>query len=819
MKNQQQLNKNRNINREFSGSWFSWRLQIYKIITFLAITTFFLLGVTRFSIVGQSFDDVLRLIFGWTKYFIYLLPLLIIIVKKNRAGKPISKKTVLKMIWISFNLYWTFGLIGAIMWNVEQNQALEYSAYGIDKLVPNFVNNWYENSIYPYYNQIVDVKDFFSYHQYFSRSFDSGGVLGITIASLSSYLSIFGGSLLNIFIWFLAISYLLHNYVWFYFLRYEQRSKIRWKNLNENKKFRIQTNIIDEIEDQDITIELQTAKKIQIQDENNDATNINQINKGHLQLVKGKAKEEVQTAKIDLGHNDNDRSSTDNNTDWEKPDEDKTFIDWIDTNETGEIDEKKKEENEFLVEPTVKSGMPSATLFSNLNEDREKEKILINQNQAKSNGNKIYQVFTQYRVEATIHNWQVGPQVTRYEIHLKMGTKVQKVLELEKELKLILGEERLRFETPIPGQSQAVGIEVPNPYVTLVNWKEIAKTIIQNSNQLFLGIGKNLTGGVEKISLNGLPHLLVAGSTGGGKTMCLLAIICSLIYQQSPDNLKLLLIDPKRVELAIFNEIPHLITPVITDTNLVANALDKIIAEINKRFQIFRDEEVVNIDEFNVKVEINKKMPKIVLIVDELADLILTYQKNIENKIVKIGQIGRAAGVFMVVATQRPSVDIITSLIKTNLPGRIAFRVPSHNDSRTILNFGGAEQLTGQGDMLYVQSGAKPKRIQGTWIERRDINELVQFWKKQNYQDYFWKEFNSPLQKEAEDQNDFLYKEVKLYVQSLEQVSISLLQRRFNLGFNRAAKLFDRLEAENIIVPNNNDNKARRVIKQETTKN
>ena len=670
--------------------------------------------------------------------------------------------------------------------------------------MPEFIDNWYENSVYNY--QMINAKDFFNYHQYFSQVSDGGGVFGVFLASVSAYLHIIGGWILNSLFWFLAISYWIHNYAIFYFLSYEQRTKIRWNNLNEDQKYRIQTNIIDEIEDQDMTIELQTAKKIQIQDDENQGKNIDQINKTHQQRIRERTQEEtIETMKINL----QTETKEGNKTTWTKPKIDQTFVDWVKEDEENEDTNWTKSNNSSNdIDPVL----PSIDLFTDLDQEKEKEKIIFNQTKAKSNVDKIYEVFKQYQVDAKINAWQVGAQVTRYEIQLKMGTKVQKILELEKELQLRLGEDKLRFEAPILGRPQAVGIEVPNFYVTLVGWKEVAKKIDQTSNKLLLGIGKDLMGEVKTIALNKQPHLLVAGSTGGGKTICLLTIICSLIYQRTPETLKLLLIDPKRVELAIFNKIPHLLTPVVTETKLVSTVLDKVINEINKRFDLFGQYEVVKIEEYNAKVQPEQRIPAIVVVIDELADLILTHQKSIEDKIVRIGQIGRAAGVFMVLATQRPSADIITSLIKTNVPGRIAFSVPSYNDSRTILNFSGAEQLRGEGDMLYVCGGEKPKRLQGTWVKREDIKNLVQFWQNKNYENYFWEEFDN-LTEESENNSD-VYEKVKKFVQDLEQVSISLLQRRFNLGFNRAANIFERLTSDKIIETDNGDKKPRKVIKK-----
>lgn len=251
--------------------------------------------------------------------------------------------------------------------------------------------------------------------------------------------------------------------------------------------------------------------------------------------------------------------------------------------------------------------------------------------------------------------------------------------------------------------------------------------LIPEENSLKLGIGKNLMGQIEIIHLEDLPHLLVAGTTGGGKSICLLTIISCLIFQKTPKQLKLLLIDPKRVELSIFKDIPHLMSPVIIDNKLVALALEKILNEIEKRYHLLEKQQVNNIFHYNQMVEEHDRLPFIVVVIDELADLILRYRKQVEDKIVRICQIARAVGVFVIVATQRPSADIITSLIKSNIPGRIAFSVSNYNDSRTILNHSGAEKLLGKGDLLFSKPGTRPKRVQGILINKADIEKLTDF--------------------------------------------------------------------------------------------
>lgn len=293
------------------------------------------------------------------------------------------------------------------------------------------------------------------------------------------------------------------------------------------------------------------------------------------------------------------------------------------------------------------------------------------------------------------------------------GVEVEKIWELEEELKSILPKTKLRLAMPIPEERQRVDIEITNQDMVGISCKEIVQAIKQEDSNLSLGLGKNTIGEVKQIQFNKLPHLLIASSFGEEKKIALLTMICSLLYQHSPETAKLLLIDSKKGELTIFNEVPHLIAPVITNVYLVAKTLDKILAEIDRRFDAFEEVNVVNIEEYNAKATETKKIPFIAVVINELADLILLDPNQIESKIVKIAQIGEATGICMLIATQQPSENIVTELIKSNIPGKIAFQVSSHNESQTILNHGGAEKLTGRGDMLYLKLGMEPQQIQG----------------------------------------------------------------------------------------------------------
>jgi DNA segregation ATPase FtsK/SpoIIIE-like protein len=423
-----------------------------------------------------------------------------------------------------------------------------------------------------------------------------------------------------------------------------------------------------------------------------------------------------------------------------------------------------------------------------------------------------------FKIPAKVIGIVVGPAVTRYELEMPPGISVKKILAHSDDIALALAAKGdIRIEAPIPGKS-AVGIEVPNDKIATVGIKEILSSpeFITSKAPLTFALGKDISGAIKICNLQKMPHLLVAGATNSGKSVCLNAIIISLVYKTSPEDLKLILIDPKRVEFAQYNALPHLLLPnVITEADMALNAFNWAIQEMERRFQLFMESRVRNLDEYNAQESVIKqekeKLPFIVIIVDELADLLMVSKKDCEEKIMRLAQKARACGIHLILATQRPSVDIITGTIKANFPSRIAFAVTSFQDSRTILDQGGAEKLLGKGDMLYSPSdAAEPRRIQGCYVSTEEVESIVQYVKQNNET-----EFDAQITAEitAPKQTGFSVDEQKpkdngyepIFIEALKlvvetgQASISMLQRRLALGYPKAARLIDQMEQANYI--------------------
>jgi len=426
----------------------------------------------------------------------------------------------------------------------------------------------------------------------------------------------------------------------------------------------------------------------------------------------------------------------------------------------------------------------------------------------------IEQVLKDFQVVGKIVAANAGPTVTQFEIQLKPGTKVKKITEINKELALALASKDVRIEAPIPGKS-TIGIEVPNKINQTVSIREVLEKIPENNHsKLLVALGKNIANKPIFAEINKTPHLLVAGATGSGKSVCINTIIVSILMRAKPDEVKMIMIDPKKVELSLFNGVPHLLAPVVTDPRKAASVLQKIVLEMEDRYDLFNKSHTKNIAGYNKYVEAKKdpelkKIPYIVIIVDELADLMLVASKEVEEAIMRITQMARAAGIHLIIATQRPSTDIITGVIKANIPSRISFAVSSSIDSRTILDKSGAEKLLGKGDMLFFPMGeSSPMRIQGSFITESEVNSIVKYTIAQQKAKYDDKLINLSENKGAnfKDVNNYedpLYNEIVKFVISTGKVSTSLIQRRFSFGWNRAARVTDLLEERGIIGPPN----------------
>lgn len=428
----------------------------------------------------------------------------------------------------------------------------------------------------------------------------------------------------------------------------------------------------------------------------------------------------------------------------------------------------------------------------------------------------LEETFASFGISAQVVNVCQGPVVTRYELTIGPGTKVSKITSLADDLALALAAADVRIEAPVPGKS-VIGIEVPNKETQPVLLRDVIEhpDFINNPSKVALALGKDIAGNPVIGDLKKWLHLLVAGATGSGKSVCLNAIISSILFRANPDEVKLMLIDPKRVELSTYDGIPHLITPVVTDPKKAATALRWVVAEMERRYKLFADSGAKNIDSYHQLATSHvpeddetpspyEFMPQIVIVIDELADLMMVAASDVEESICRIAQMARAAGIYLVIATQRPSVDVITGLIKANVPSRISFAVSSQVDSRTILDMGGAERLIGKGDMLYYPLGAnKPNRAQGAWISDSEVEALVSFWKKQGEPEY--RDDVVPTAAEVQAQvadTDELFEDAVRLVVETGQASISMLQRRFRIGYARAARLIDMMEVRSIVGPN-----------------
>ncbi|UBH21708.1 DNA translocase FtsK [Macrococcus armenti] len=403
--------------------------------------------------------------------------------------------------------------------------------------------------------------------------------------------------------------------------------------------------------------------------------------------------------------------------------------------------------------------------------------------------------FYHFNVPAKVENVVVGPSVTRFELSVEKGVKVSRITNLQDDIKMALAAKDVRIEAPIPGTS-LVGVEVPNVETRNVNLSEIvfSKKMKFSDSNLSVALGARINNEPMIMDLAKMPHGLIAGATGSGKSVCINSILISLLYRNNPNELKLLLIDPKMVELAPYNDLPHLIAPVITDVKAATESLKWVVGEMERRYQIFADVHVRNITAYNQKVSYQDRIPKIVVVIDELADLMMMAPQDVEHSIARIAQKARAAGIHLILATQRPSVNVITGLIKANVPTRIAFMVSSSVDSRTILDSGGAEKLLGNGDMLYLGNGMnKPIRIQGSYISDREIDEVVSYIKSQGEPNYLFHE-KTLLKKLSEQPKDELFNEICDFMIEEGHISTSQIQRRFQIGYNRAARIIDQLE-------------------------
>ena len=502
-----------------------------------------------------------------------------------------------------------------------------------------------------------------------------------------------------------------------------------------------------------------------------------------------------------------------------------------------EVDTPVKEENTPVSSPVTNHSYQLPPL-SLLNQPKKKQKE-TDEASIEKNIEILERVLKDFKIVGKVVEVHIGPTVAQYELEIASGTRVNKITSINREIALALAKKDVRIEAPIPGKN-TVGIEFANDVATPVSFYEIIsskKMMDAKDKKLMVPLGKSIMGDIGVCEINKMPHLLVAGTTGSGKSVCINGIICSILMRARPDEVKLVMVDPKVVELSVYNGVPHLMCPVVSDPKKAAVALSKMVAEMERRYETFSETQTKNIETYNAYIDkwneehkadgvTKARLPYIVVIIDELADLMMVAAKEVEDSILRITQKARAAGIHLIVATQRPSTDVITGLIKANIPSRISFAVGSGIDSRTILDQTGAEKLLGKGDMLFLPIGVNsPTRIQGSFITDDEIKRIIDFTVEQqkaqydeslmnlDATDYSVSNVSGQEFGDAANDEDPLYNDIVQFVIENQKASASLLQRRFKLGYNRAARLIDLLEERGIIGPSNGS-KPREVLVQ-----
>lgn len=514
----------------------------------------------------------------------------------------------------------------------------------------------------------------------------------------------------------------------------------------------------------------------------------------------------------------------------EEPKQDKIVITSMDELKQKPIEQESlepKKRQEDIYESTTYTLPKFNEIF-----DPIKQKKINSTEFTKSNKEILERVLRDFGVNAKVVEIHIGPAVTEYELTVPAGTKVSRIVNINKEIALALAAKDVIIQAPIPGKS-TIGVEIPNPTISSVTLREVLESPqnLKSDAKICAALGKDIMGTPKVMDLTKMPHLLVAGSTGSGKSVCINGIIASILMRYKPNEVKLVLVDPKKVELTNYNGIPHLLCPVVSDPKKASLTLQQVVSEMDKRFTLFSECEVKNISGYNELIEKeNKKhpdspqakMPYIVVIIDELADLMLVASKEVEDSITRITQLARAAGIHLIVATQRPSTDVITGLIKNNIPSRISFAVSSQIDSRTILDQPGAEKLLGKGDMLYFPMGdSAPTRIQGCFINDDEIKRLIDYCKSQatvKYNEDFENvstNTSSGSTNSYAGEDDAAYDEVVEFAIQTGKISASLIQRRFRFGYNRAARLMDLLESRGIVGPQNGSKPREVLVKLE----
>ncbi|TDM47830.1 DNA translocase FtsK [Macrococcoides goetzii] len=723
----------------------------YRFIISILFIAMLLLGVFQFGLLGVGIDSVMTYIFGSARFYAYILLILITIYYAvNNKWIPINRRVN----------GWLLLLI---------------STPSFMQVIQHFLHG---KSVTPVFDKIFELQSKSGLH------FFGGGLIGFLFDSVfSTLLSVFGAFILSIIMIILSIVLILGRSIRNTAQKFLLYQVDKTKDLSRQAKVQLEQRKQRKMEQtvKDVS-DLPEITAIEVESEDYPEDEI-PIYDGNQAVALQNDQEHVEVVR----QNSNSESDT---TDTSQ-DEFSTQTDATEQSETSEM------ENEDY-------DLPPITLLSPAT-----DKAKSNMQTVKKRGQLLETTLKNFGVNAKVSQIRIGPAVTQYEVQPAMGVKVSRIVNLHNDIALALAAKDIRIEAPIPGKS-AVGIEVPNSSTSMVTLREVIEASPVEENKLKVVLGRDISGEAITAELDKMPHLLVAGATGSGKSVCINGIITSILMHAKPHEVKLMMIDPKMVELNVYNGIPHLLTPVVTNPQKAAQALQKIVGEMERRYDLFSHTGTRNIKGYNQYLrrqnaelgEKNAELPYIVVIVDELADLMMVASKEVEAAIMRIAQMARAAGIHLIIATQRPSVDVITGLIKANIPSRIAFSVSSAVDSRTILDMQGAEKLLGKGDMLYLPYGeSKPKRIQGAFLSDKEVEDVVKFVCKQQSANYIKSlEPTEELTQKGESEDE-LYLEAYQFVVEKQKASASLLQRQFRIGYNRAARLIDELEANGVIGP------------------
>ncbi|RAI82790.1 cell division protein FtsK [Macrococcoides goetzii] len=723
----------------------------YRFIISILFIAMLFLGVFHFGLLGVGIDSVMTYIFGSARFYAYILLILITIYYAvNNKWIPINRRVN----------GWLLLLI---------------STPSFMQVIQHFLHG---KSVTPVFDKIFELQSKSGLH------FFGGGLIGFLFDSVfSTLLSVFGAFILSIIMIILSIVLILGRSIRNTAQKFLLYQVDKTKDLSRQAKVQLEQRKQRKMEQtvKDVS-DLPEITAIEVESEDYPEDEI-PIYDGNQAVALQNDQEHVEAVR----QNSNSESETFDTS----QDEFSTQTDATEQSETSEM------ENEDY-------DLPPITLLSPAT-----DKAKSNMQAVKKRGQLLETTLKNFGVNAKVSQIRIGPAVTQYEVQPAMGVKVSRIVNLHNDIALALAAKDIRIEAPIPGKS-AVGIEVPNSSTSMVTLREVIEASPVEENKLKVVLGRDISGEAITAELDKMPHLLVAGATGSGKSVCINGIITSILMHAKPHEVKLMMIDPKMVELNVYNGIPHLLTPVVTNPQKAAQALQKIVGEMERRYDLFSHTGTRNIKGYNQYLrrqnaelgEKNAELPYIVVIVDELADLMMVASKDVEAAIMRIAQMARAAGIHLIIATQRPSVDVITGLIKANIPSRIAFSVSSAVDSRTILDMQGAEKLLGKGDMLYLPYGeSKPKRIQGAFLSDKEVEDVVNFVCKQQSANYIKSlEPTEELTQKGESEDE-LYLEAYQFVVEKQKASASLLQRQFRIGYNRAARLIDELEANGVIGP------------------